>query len=399
MRMQKKSSQYLLTPGPLTTSSLTKEAMQMDVGSWDSDFRKITKEIREKLVEILLETSTKTDILEADPYIAVPMQGSGTFSVEAMLGSFVPKNGKALVLSNGAYGKRCFESLKYFGRPSKMMDMGDFLPPDPNLVQKALQKDPSISHVVVIHCETSSGILNPIDKISQVVDKEGRSLLIDSMSAFGAIPIDAGKIKFDAIVSSANKCIEGVPGFGFVLSKKSILESSEGQSHSLSLDLYSQWKYMESSGQWRFTPPTHSVLAFLSALNQHKLEGGVSGRLARYEKNKDILISGMHNLGFETLLSKKWLSPIIVAFLCPADQNFIFEKFYNLMKDEGFIIYPGKLTIVDTFRIGCIGQVNENTMKEVVSAVERSLKKMNVGSAVPSQLIIEEKERLDKLMF
>ena len=397
--MQKKSSQYLLTPGPLTTSSLTKEAMQMDVGSWDSDFRKITKEIREKLVEILLETSTKTDILEADPYIAVPMQGSGTFSVEAMLGSFVPKNGKALVLSNGAYGKRCFESLKYFGRPSKMMDMGDFLPPDPNLVQKALQKDPSISHVVVIHCETSSGILNPIDKISQVVDKEGRSLLIDSMSAFGAIPIDAGKIKFDAIVSSANKCIEGVPGFGFVLSKKSILESSEGQSHSLSLDLYSQWKYMESSGQWRFTPPTHSVLAFLSALTQHKLEGGVSGRLARYEKNKDILISGMHNLGFETLLSKKWLSPIIVAFLCPADQNFIFEKFYNLMKDEGFIIYPGKLTIVDTFRIGCIGQVNENTMKEVVSAVERSLKKMNVGSAVPSQLIIEEKERLDKLMF
>jgi 2-aminoethylphosphonate-pyruvate transaminase len=252
---------------------------------------------------------------------------------------------------------------------------------------------------VVIHCETSSGILNPIDKISQVVDKEGRSLLIDSMSAFGAIPIDAGKIKFDAIVSSANKCIEGVPGFGFVLSKKSILESSEGQSHSLSLDLYSQWKYMESSGQWRFTPPTHSVLAFLSALNQHKLEGGVLGRLARYEKNKDILISGMHNLGFETLLSKKWLSPIIVAFLCPADQNFIFEKFYNLMKDEGFIIYPGKLTIVDTFRIGCIGQVNENTMKEVVSAVERSLKKMNVGSAVPSQLIIEEKERLDKLMF
>jgi len=397
--MQKKISQYLLTPGPLTTSSLTKEAMQMDVGSWDSDFRKITKEIREKLVEILLETSTKTDILEADPYIAVPMQGSGTFSVEAMLGSFVPKNGKALVLSNGAYGKRCFESLKYFGRPSKMMDMGDFLPPDPNLVQKALQKDPSISHVVVIHCETSSGILNPIDKISQVVDKEGRSLLIDSMSAFGAIPIDAGKIKFDAIVSSANKCIEGVPGFGFVLSKKSILESSEGQSHSLSLDLYSQWKYMESSGQWRFTPPTHSVLAFLSALNQHKLEGGVLGRLARYEKNKDILISGMHNLGFETLLSKKWLSPIIVAFLCPADQNFIFEKFYNLMKDEGFIIYPGKLTIVDTFRIGCIGQVNENTMKEVVSAVERSLKKMNVGSAVPSQLIIEEKERLDKLMF
>jgi len=223
--------------------------------------------------------------------------------------------------------------------------------------------------------------------------------LIDSMSAFGAIPIDAGKAKFDAIVSSANKCIEGVPGFGFVLAKKSILESSKNQSHSLSLDLYSQWKYMESSGQWRFTPPTHSVLAFLSALNQHKLEGGVLGRLARYEKNKSVLISGMQNLGFETLLSKKWLSPIIVAFLCPADQNFIFEKFYNLMKDEGFIIYPGKLTIADTFRIGCIGQVDGKIMKEVVSAVERSLNKMNVSSAAPSQLIIEERERLDKLIL
>ena len=399
MLMQKKISQYLLTPGPLTTSSLTKDAMQRDIGSWDGDFRKITKEIRQKLIEILLETSTKTDTLEADPYIAVPMQGSGTFSVEAMLGSFVPKDGKALVLSNGAYGKRCFESLKYFGRPSEIIDMGDFLPPDPNLIKKALQKDPSISHVVVIHCETSSGILNPIEKISQVVEMENRSLLIDSMSAFGAIPIDVGKIKFDAIVSSANKCIEGVPGFGFVLAKKSVLESSKDQSHSLSLDLYSQWQYMESSGQWRFTPPTHAVLAFLSALNQHKLEGGVLGRLDRYEKNKRILISGMQNLGFETLLSKKWLSPIIVAFLCPADQNFIFDKFYNLMKDEGFIIYPGKLTIADTFRIGCIGQVDGKIMKEVVSAVERSLYEMNVRSAAPSQLIIEEKERLDKLKF
>jgi len=397
--MQKKVSQYLLTPGPLTTSSLTKEAMQRDVGSWDDEFRKITKEIREKLVEILLETSAKTDTLEADPYIAVPMQGSGTFSVEAMLGSFVPKDGKALVLSNGAYGKRCFESLRYFDRPSEIIDMGDFLPPDPHLIEKTLQKDLSISHVVVIHCETSSGILNPIEKISQVVEKENRSLLIDSMSTFGAIPIDAGKIKFDAIVSSANKCIEGVPGFGFVLAKKSILESSKDQSHSLSLDLYSQWKYMESTGQWRFTPPTHSVLAFLSALNQHKLEGGVLGRLARYEKNKSVLISGMKNLGFETLLSRKWLSPIIVAFLCPADQNFIFDKFYNLMKDKGFIIYPGKLTIADTFRIGCIGQVEGKTMKEVVSAVERSLNEMNVSSAAPSQLIIEEKERLDKLIF
>ena len=396
MQINKKPSPYLLTPGPLTTSLATKKAMLNDIGSWDNDFKQITQEIREKLIQILLETSTQNPSLTSDPYIAIPMQGSGTFSVEAMLGSFVPKNGKALVLSNGAYGLRCFESLKYFDRPSEILNFGDFLPPDPILLQEKLKNDQSITHVIIIHCETSSGILNPITEIAKIVEKEHRSLLIDSMSAFGAIPIDAGKIKFDALVSSANKCIEGVPGFGFVLAKKSVLIKSKNQSHSLSLDLYNQWIYLEKTGQWRFTPPTHSVLAFLEALNQHRSEGGVKGRLSRYSKNKNTLIQGMKKLGFETLLSEKWLSPIIVTFLFPDDPKFEFTKFYNLIKDEGFIIYPGKLTIADTFRIGCIGQVNEQIMRKVVLAVENSLKKMKVRSAKPANDVLKEKEKLEK---
>lgn len=394
-----KGEPYLLTPGPLSTSFETKEKMLVDLGSWDQDFKKITSKILDKLIGILLQTSNDNSYFQSDPYLAVPMQGSGTFSVEAMLGSFVPKNGKALVLSNGSYGLRCYEILKYFGRAVDIIDMGDYLPPDPFLLDKKLKQDKSITHVVVIHCETSSGILNPLEAIANVVEKNQRSLLIDSVSSFGAIPIDAGKIKFDALVSSANKCIEGVPGFGFVIAKQSVLESSKNQSHSLSLDLYSQWNYMNKTGQWRFTPPTHSISAFLSALMQHEKEGGVMGRLGRYEKNKDTLVSAMDFIGFETMLSKRWLSPIIVSFLYPDDDNFNFNEFYDFMKKDGFIIYPGKLTSADTFRIGCIGQLDSYVMKKVVRSIESSLKIMRVKSASPKKEILEERKKLDELNY
>ncbi len=392
MKLGKKK--YLLTPGPLTTSLKTKQAMLSDVGSWDIDFRNLTKELRFKILDILSQTCSNLKLFSKENFAVVPIQGSGTFSVEAMLGSLVPKNGKALVLSNGSYGKRCYEILRYCKRSVEIIDMGDFLPPDPLLIKKKLNSDLDITNVVLVHCETSSGILNPIKKISQIVKSYKKSLLIDSMSAFGAIPIDYAEIEFDALVSSANKCIEGVPGFGFVLVKQSVLEKSKYNSHSLSLDLYNQWKYMEETGQWRFTPPTHTILGFLSALNQHKLEGGVLGRLNRYETNKNILVEGMRDLGFETLLNDKWISPIIVSFLYPADENFDFEIFYNLMKKQNFIIYPGKLTVADTFRIGCIGQINNNIMKKVLKAVKVSLSEMKVKSATPKNSIIAEKLKL-----
>ncbi|MBL4807270.1 MAG: 2-aminoethylphosphonate--pyruvate transaminase [Rhodobacteraceae bacterium] len=372
---------YLLTPGPLTTSFATKSAMLRDWGSWDAEFRAVTAEIRAGLLELV-------GGVDLD---CVLMQGSGSFSVEAMLASFVPHDGKVLVLSNGAYGLRIAQTLEYLGRDFTLMDKGDYMPPRGDEVAKALAADAAISHVVVVHCETSSGILNPIAEISDAVKAAGRKLLVDSMSAFGAIEVDADYV---AMVSSANKCIEGVPGFGFIIAKIEELEAAKGRSHSLCLDIHAQWLHMKKTGQWRFTPPTHVVVAFLEALRAHKAEGGVAARGARYAKNRDVVVEGLRGLGFETLLQNRWLSPIIVTFFCPAHENFDFTKFYDLMKVKGFIIYPGKLTIVDSFRIGCIGQMDENVMRLVVTAAKETLIEMGVDNAAPPAIAITERNKL-----
>ena len=377
---------YLLTPGPLTTSAKTKEAMLRDWGSWDGEFRALTAEMRKGLLALTGDTSGALD--------CVPMQGSGSFSVEAMLGSFVPHDGKVLVLSNGAYGKRIAQTLEYLNRAHTVIDKGDYMPPRGPEVTAAIDADPNITHVIVVHCETSSGILNPVKEIADAVEAAGRKLLVDSMSAFGAVPLDINEIPYVAMVSSANKCIEGVPGFGFIIARKDELEAAKGRSHSLCLDVHAQWSHMNKTGQWRFTPPTHVVVAFLEALRAHKAEGGVAGRGARYARNRDVVVEGMQKLGFETLLRNRWLSPIIVTFFCPADEKFDFNIFYETMKSKGFIIYPGKLTIVDSFRIGCIGQMDEHVMRKVVKAAKETLTEMGVTSAAPPELAITERNKL-----
>ncbi len=377
---------YLLTPGPLTTSYAVKEAMLRDWGSWDGDFRAMTRSMRDALLAMLGQGG--------DEFDCVPMQGSGSFSVEAMLGSFIPRDGKVLVLANGAYGMRTAQTLQYLGRDHIVLDKGDYLPPRGHEVAQILADDPAITHVVAIHCETSSGILNPVEEISEVTYAAGRKLLIDSMSAFGAIPLEPSKIRYEALVSSANKCIEGVPGFGFIIARKSELEAAKGNSHSLSLDVHAQWAHLNKTGQWRFTPPTHVVAAFLEALRAHKEEGGVAGRGARYTRNRDVVVAGMRDLGFETLLANRWLSPIIVTFFCPADEKFEFDTFYELMKAKGFIIYPGKLTAVDSFRIGCIGQMDEHVMRQVVDAAKACLDKMGVTHAAPPPAALKERAKL-----
>jgi 2-aminoethylphosphonate-pyruvate transaminase len=378
----------LLTPGPLTTAFSTKEAMLRDWGSWDGDFRAMTAHLRSSLLEIAGDTT--------GAYDCVPLQGSGSYCVEAMLGSLIPRDGHALVLANGAYGKRIATTLGYLGRAATVLDKGDYLPPRGAEIEAMLDADPRITHVVAVHCETSSGILNPIEEIAAATAKKGRKLLIDSMSAFGAVPLDVRQIPCEAFVSSANKCIEGVPGFGFVIARKSALQEAKGRSHSLSLDVYDQWDVMNRTGQWRFTPPTHTVAAFIEALRLHKLEGGQPGRLARYANNRDVLVEGMHELGFEPLLNARWRSPVIVTFFAPAHPSFRFERFYELMKEQGFIIYPGKLTVVDSFRIGCIGQVDEHVMRRVVAACAQSLRTLGVAHAAPPARALEERRTLNE---
>lgn len=367
---------YLLTPGPLTTAREVKQAMLRDWGSWDDDFRALTARLRQDLLAL---------IGDADgAFTCVPMQGSGTFCVEAMLGTLVPREGRVLVLANGAYGKRAAETLRRIGRGVTVIDTGDYLPPRGEDVSAALAADPALTHVFAVHCETSSGILNPVAEISRAAYAAGRRLLVDSMSAFGAVPATLSDFRYDALVSSANKCIEGVPGFGFVFARRSELAAAKGRCHSLSLDLAAQWETLEASGQWRFTPPTHAVAAFLKALETHAAEGGVAGRGARYTRNRDVMVAGMRAAGFETLLPDRWLSPIIVTFFSPADPAFRFPRFYELMKQKGFIIYPGKLTQTESFRLGCIGRMDERVMRRVVAAACDCLAEMGVRSAAPA---------------
>ena len=377
---------YLLTPGPLTTTLSVKQAMLRDWGSWDGDFRAMTAELRARLVGLLGPG--------AEPYTCVPMQGSGSYLVEAMLGTLVPRDGHALVLANGAYGQRAARTLRQMGRASTLIDKGDYLPPRGAEVAAALAADPSITHVVAIHCETSSGILNPLAEIAEATAAAGRRLLIDSMSAFGAVAVDPREIAFDALVSSANKCIEGVPGFGFLLVRRDVLEAAAGNAVSLSLDAHAQWAEMERSGQWRFTPPTHAVAAFLQALREHEAEGGVAARGARYGANRDRLVAGMREIGFQTLLTDAWLSPIITTFFCPEDRAFRFAEFYDRMKARGFILYPGKLTVVDSFRVGTIGHIDTGVIDRVLAAVAETLEEMQVRSAAPPAAALAERARL-----
>lgn len=365
---------YLLTPGPITTTLSVKQAMLRDWGSWDGDFREMTAQLCRQLVQL---------IDGEESHVCVPMQGSGTFAVEATLATLVPETGKLLILMNGAYGQRMGKIMDYLGRDYVALDKGDYEPPRAREVEAMLVADPGITHVALVHCETSSGILNPVQEIAEVVASHGRRLIIDSMSAFGAVEISAGKVMFDALISSANKCFEGVPGFSFSLIRQSALEASEGNAHSLSLDLLDQWRYLARTGQWRYTPPTHVVAAFLQALKEHAEEGGIAGRHARYQRNRERLVTGMRELGFQTLLSDEWLSPIIVTFFSPGHDNFSFQTFYDRMKARGFIIYPGKLTEAESFRLGCIGQLYDAQIDAVLAAVAEVLEELQIPSGAP----------------
>lgn len=361
---------YLLTPGPLTTSLTTKQAMLRDWGSRDPQFISLVTRIREQVTALVFGTGT---------HVCVPIQGSGTFAVEAALGTLVPRKGKALVLVNGSYGERMVKILKILGRKHFKLETPENLPNDPVKLDKLLSEDRSISHVAMVYCETTTGILNPVEAIASVVEHHGRSLLIDAMSAFGALPLDLRKIPCDAVMASSNKCLEGTPGIGFVVVRETVLKNAEGNCHSLALDLYEQWKGFEKNGQWRFTPPTHVLAACDQALSEHRKEGGVEGREDRYHRNCNLLVRGMRELGFETLLPDELQAPIIVTFLMPKNPKFVFEHFYDLLSRKGFIIYPGKLATVNSFRMGCIGQLYKEEIVAAVEAVREAMDEMKIS--------------------
>jgi 2-aminoethylphosphonate-pyruvate transaminase len=359
----------LLTPGPLTTSAATKSAMLADWGSWDNAFNALTASLCRDLVAIV---NAQCD------HVCVPLQGSGTFAVEAALGTLVPKVGKVLVPDNGSYCKRIVRILGYLGREAVILPHGEQEAADPARIGAALTADPAITHVAQVHCETGTGILNPLPEIATVVANHGRGLIVDAMSSYGAIPIDARANRFDALIAASGKCLEGVPGMGFVIARRTALERSSGNSCSLAMDLLDQWQYMQKTGQWRFTPPTHVVAALRAAIDQYQVQGGQPARLTRYTENCAVLVSGMRALGFKTFLSDAVQAPIIVTFHSPPDPAYDFNDFYRRVRDRGFILYPGKLTTVDTFRVGCIGAIGADTLRQAVAAVADTLRDMGV---------------------
>ena len=359
----------LLTPGPLTTALPTRMAMLRDWGSWDSNFNAITAIVRERLCAIAGA---------GDAHTCVPMQGSGTFSVEAAVQTLVPRDGHLLVLINGAYGKRFARLAQMMGRRLSVFETAEDVPTTAADVERLLADDASVTHVGLVHCETSTGILNPLPEIAGVVSRRGRSLIVDAMSSFGAIPIDARTMPFDALVAASGKCVEGPPGMGFVIVRKSVLERCAGNSSSLSLDLHDQWQYMEKTTQWRYTPPTHVLVALAAALDAFATEGGQPARLARYTRNCETLVRGMAELGFRPFLESAIQAPIIVTFHAPADPRYTFRAFYDSVRDKGFILYPGKLTQVETFRVGCIGAIGPDEMRHAVNAIRDTLSELRI---------------------
>ena len=360
----------LFTPGPLTTSQTVKQAMLRDLGSRDIEFIGLVKDIRCKLVEL--------GQAGLNEYTAVLMQGSGTFGLEAVVSSTVPPDGKLLVIINGAYGKRLAKIASVLRIDTVTLEYPENTTPDPGEIENAIKTDSKITNVTVVHCETTTGIINPIREIGEIVAKSGGKYFVDAMSSFGAVPIDLAECNIDYLVSSANKCIEGVPGFSFVLCKLSSLKETAGYARSVSFDLLSQYQGFEKNGQFRFTPPTHALVAFRQALAELEAEGGVPGRAERYYKNYEILVAGMRQLGFKEYLRSEDQGYIITSFLYPDDPNFSFEKFYESLNQQDYVIYPGKVSDADCFRIGNIGRIFEADVKALLAAIAETITEMGV---------------------
>ncbi|WP_286237543.1 2-aminoethylphosphonate--pyruvate transaminase [Neptuniibacter halophilus] len=355
----------LLTPGPLSTSHSVKAAMLKDWCTWDDDYNNIVQDVRQQLVRLATPSEGYTSIL---------MQGSGTASVESVIGSVIPETGKLAVLTNGVYGNRIVEIAEYLKIPVVTVDSGELGASDLTALSAKLESDPAITHVAVVHCETTTGMLNPIEAVSKVVKAHNKVFIVDAMSSFAGVEMDMAALDIDYLISSANKCIQGVPGFGFVIAKRSRMEEIKGFARSLSLDLYDQWHCMEANnGKWRFTSPTHVVRAFAQALTELQEEGGVAARAERYRINQRTLVAGMRELGFETLLTDANQSPIITSFYSPDDAKYNFKQFYALLKSKGFVIYPGKVSKADCFRIGNIGEVYPQDMQALVKAIGESM--------------------------
>lgn len=363
----------LLTPGPLTTTRTVREAMLRDYSTWDVDYNTLVNDVRRRLVKLATEPDN------AEEFTSVLMQGSGTFGVEATIGSVIPSDGCLLVVDNGAYGKRMRTIAERLNIATVDATFAETDPARVDVIESLLELNPQITHVAIVHCETTTGMLNPAAEIGACARRHGKTLILDAMSSFGGMAMTMKSMSADFLISSANKCIQGVPGFAFVIARREELERCEGRARSLSLDLFDQWRDMENGGgKWRFTSPTHTVRAFAQALDELDEEGGIAAREQRYSENQVRLVAGLREIGYATLLPDELQSPIITSFRDPVD-DFDFGEFYNRLKARRFVIYPGKVTEAKTFRIGTIGNVERGDIDELIQAVADVTAEMAIG--------------------
>jgi len=369
----------LFTPGPLNTKLSVKKAMLHDMGSRDTEFLEIVKEIRAELLTI-------AGLIPEDGYDTVLMQGSGTFGVESVISTVIPTDGHLLLITNGAYGNRIGQMAQVYGIRTTTLNYRENIVPPVEDAEEILKKDDTITHMAIVHCETTTGIFNDIQGIGLMARKYGKVFIIDAMSSFGAVPIDLKALDIDFLVSSSNKCIEGVPGFSFVIAKINTLETCVGQARTVSLDLYSQWIDLKNNNQFRFTPPIQSILAFRKAIDELKAEGGIEKRSERYQQNYQRLIEGTEALGLQTYLNKADQGYIITSFLFPEHPNFDFTRFYESLHKRGQVIYQGKLSDTNCFRIGNIGQLYLQDIENLLVAIKDVLGEMGKASPITKKM-------------
>ena len=350
----------LFTPGPLTTDVRVRRAMLEDWGSRDAAFIALTAELRHRLLGVANG---------AGSHVAVPLQGSGTFILEAAVGTLVGRDHKLLVLINGAYGRRMAMIGRRLGLEVETLDHPENAPVDVARLAAALAADPAITHVSLVHVETTTGLLNPLQAVADVVGRANRLLLLDAMASFGALPLDLAATPIAAVLASSNKGLEGPPGIGFALIERTLLEGAADRNPSVSFDLHAQWRGFEADGQWRFTPPVQIVAGLVQALRLLETEGGPPARLARYQRRFDRLVAGLKPMDYRLYLDRALQSPIIATFVPPPGRPFDFTALYDRLSARDLVIYPGKLTEAESFRIGCIGALEDADFDELIAAI------------------------------
>ncbi|WP_207302897.1 2-aminoethylphosphonate--pyruvate transaminase [Bacilliculturomica massiliensis] len=367
-RLAQSAPRKLLTPGPLTTRRSVKEAMLADHCTWDEEYKAITRGIMDRIAGISANT---------EEYAAVLLQGSGSYAVEAMIQSFCRDGEKLLIVENGEYGKRMARQAGMAGKTFEILEFDMCHAIDPAAVEQRLDDDPEIRTVMFVHSETTSGVINPVEKLARLAKSRGKTVLVDAMSSFGAYEIDMKAWGIDGLASSANKCLEGLPGLAFVIARRELIENAKGNSRSHCLDLYDQYQGLyPGGGKFRFTSPTNVVLALEQALREYDAEGGQEARKARYMENHRALVRGMEALGIRSIVPRGWQSCIITTFdlkvrdpKTGAEMPLDFDSMYQWLKARGFVIYPGKLTDQPTFRIGTIGDIYSRDIRELCRAL------------------------------